>query len=384
MNDDELSDRLRHLVDRAQPVDLDEVTHRRRARGHRPLVVALTGAAVLALVVGAVALLRIDRDDAAPVTTEPAPTSMVPATTSTTTPSVGLVPQFVGITTDGRLVVVDARTGEEVLELDRMGDPTAPRDPADGPGPNVIQSVDRMATGQVLYGDCCEPAAGTIFAIGLDGSPTTLPVIDEQGERDVVARGWDPAVTANGELAVASGGAGAIETSSFPGDVPPRTIDPEHVGSAAAPAWLDQGDSRSAPWLAYEVAADGRRIVRLVAVAEEGGAVVTTVEPPSGTSYTDPLGVPVVGRSTGGVLVVEQAGGDPNVVDSYDSSTARVLDTSTHEVLRSFPFDGIVVDLDTSVTGAMLATFADGRVARIDSMTGESQVIATGFTAASW
>ena len=71
MNDDELSDHLRRLVERAQPVDLDEIIHRRPVRGGRTvrgvrlLVVALAGVAVLALVAGAVALLRIDRDDAA-------------------------------------------------------------------------------------------------------------------------------------------------------------------------------------------------------------------------------------------------------------------------------------------------------------------------------
>ena len=77
-DDDELSDRLRRLVERAQPVDLDEVIHRRPVRSNRPLVLALAGVAVLALVAGAVALLRIDRHDAAPITTDP-PATTVPA-----------------------------------------------------------------------------------------------------------------------------------------------------------------------------------------------------------------------------------------------------------------------------------------------------------------
>ena len=79
MNDDELSDRLRHLVERAQPVDLDEVIRRRSGAGRRRLlVVALAGVAVLALVAGAVALLRIDRDDAPPISTDP-PATTVPS-----------------------------------------------------------------------------------------------------------------------------------------------------------------------------------------------------------------------------------------------------------------------------------------------------------------
>ena len=134
---DDLSDRLRRLVDRAQPVELDEVTHRRVTPTRRPLVLAMAGLAVVALVAGAVALLRIDGDDAAPVATTPsttvptpvttAPTTTVPTTTSIVDSPVGDVPQFVGVTQDGRLVVVDVRTGDEVLELARMEDPTLPR-----------------------------------------------------------------------------------------------------------------------------------------------------------------------------------------------------------------------------------------------------------------
>ncbi len=57
------------------PATEDDVHHRPR-RGGRPLVVALAAAAVLALVVGAVALLRIDGDDAAPITTDPPATTI--------------------------------------------------------------------------------------------------------------------------------------------------------------------------------------------------------------------------------------------------------------------------------------------------------------------
>ena len=55
----------------------------------RPLVVALTAAAVLALVAGAVALLRIDSDDAMPITTDPPalPTNGWVAFTGSTEPS---------------------------------------------------------------------------------------------------------------------------------------------------------------------------------------------------------------------------------------------------------------------------------------------------------
>jgi len=56
----------------------DEV-HRRPVRGGRPLALALAGVAVLALVAGAVGLLRIDRRDDQPITTDP-PATTVPAT----------------------------------------------------------------------------------------------------------------------------------------------------------------------------------------------------------------------------------------------------------------------------------------------------------------
>ena len=63
---------------RRDSVPATKVIHRRPLRGGRPLVVALACVAVLALVAGAVALLRIDRRDAAPITTNP-PATTVPA-----------------------------------------------------------------------------------------------------------------------------------------------------------------------------------------------------------------------------------------------------------------------------------------------------------------
>ena len=64
------------------PLDPDERgdTPPTEANHRRPLVVALAAVAVLALVAGAVALLRIDRDETAPITTDP-PTTNVPAAT---------------------------------------------------------------------------------------------------------------------------------------------------------------------------------------------------------------------------------------------------------------------------------------------------------------
>jgi hypothetical protein len=365
---DDLSDQLRRVVDQASPVELDEVTHRHPVRDRHPWRLAVAGLAVAAAVAGGVALLRVDRaeEEAPPVATTPSsapapvPTTTAAPASSTTVKDEpappGNVPQFVGVTTDGRLVLVEVSSGEEVLELARMADPTAPHDGSEGPAPNYIESADvvAMSPGQVLYGDCCEPASGNVFAIGLDGSPTTFPVLDHYDEHAYVGIGTSPVANTAGEVAVATGSPGIAVFR--PGELQAPVIY-ETGGYATSPAWI-----AADPYvLAYE--ADGRGVGLLT---EDPTAPPVVYEPEGDAEWTDPV------HAGDGILVVE------------DGSTGRVIDPQTGDVLRSFPFDGVVVDLDTSVTGGILATFQDGRVATIDGFTGDSHVIATGFAAASW
>ena len=91
-------------------------------------------------------------------------------------------------------------------------------------------------------------------------------------------------------------------------------------------------------------------------LTEDLTAPPVVYEPEGDVEWTDPV----------------HAGDCIRVVE--DGSTGRVIDRQTGDVLRSFPFDGVVVDLDTSVTGGILAAFQDGRVATIDGFTGDSSV----------
>ena len=42
--------------------------------------------------------------------------------------------------------------------------------PAEGPGPNVISDVAGFVNGSVIYGECCEPVSGNVFAVDAPGS----------------------------------------------------------------------------------------------------------------------------------------------------------------------------------------------------------------------
>jgi hypothetical protein len=44
--------------------------------------------------------------------------------------------------------------------------------PADGPGPNIVSDATGFVDGSVIYGECCEPVSGNIFAIDAPGSET--------------------------------------------------------------------------------------------------------------------------------------------------------------------------------------------------------------------
>jgi hypothetical protein len=107
-------------------------------------------------------------------TTEPTETT---ETTETTTPAGDELPprpeELVGVTEDGRLVVIDVETGEELRELWALDDPTLP-DPPEG-GHYAITGVALHPNGRDVFVEtCCEPAGGSIFTVAIDG-PTGEP-----------------------------------------------------------------------------------------------------------------------------------------------------------------------------------------------------------------
>ena len=77
----------------------------------------------------------------------------------------------------------------------RLVDHRDPREPvAEGPGPNVIEDVAGVIHGSVVYGECCEPVAGTVFA-----------VTEPEGEETPITNGYSPNISPDGgRLAMAN------------------------------------------------------------------------------------------------------------------------------------------------------------------------------------
>ncbi len=77
----------------------------------------------------------------------------------------------------------------------RLVDHPDPREPvAEGPGPNVIEDVAGVVHGSVVYGECCEPVAGTVFA-----------VTEPEDEETPIANGYSPNISPDGgRLAMAN------------------------------------------------------------------------------------------------------------------------------------------------------------------------------------
>ncbi len=318
MTDDDLSRRLRRLVDHAAPVRLDEVTQPRRASALRRVRPALVVGVLSAVAILAGVLLvrandgREEQDldvisptvpsTAPPPTTGPAPTTVPTATTIQLPPDPA---EFVGITDDGRLVVIDVATGEEIRELAQQGDPDTPGTPDVPIPPNHISFAEVVpgSPAQVLYNTCCEPATAETFGIGIDGSPTTVPVNLAMGNGDFLFYGEYPAVNEAGEVATAvAPGAGAVST--FPiGDHEDRTyLDPDTSGALGGPAWIGVGA------VAYVTFPDDDGSALRV-LLQDDEATVLSWDAPDGTVWTHPVGY---GER---IIVAEQCcGADPHRV----------------------------------------------------------------------
>lgn len=88
-----------------------------------------------------------------------------------------LRPRLIGTITDPAIPLVD------------NPDPDDGSD--DGTGPNVIDDVAGFANGSLIYGDCCEPASGNVYALPEAGAEPAL-----------IGAGFDPDLSPNGERLV--------------------------------------------------------------------------------------------------------------------------------------------------------------------------------------
>ncbi|MGB3733685.1 MAG: hypothetical protein WA964_01920, partial [Ilumatobacter sp.] len=141
-----------------------------------------------------------------PPSTEPSSTS--PATeTSETFTFEAMVPSgevaadpgaLVVLETDGDLVMLPngLSPGNEAPPIDLL-DLADPREPsAEGPGPNFVDDVAGIIAGSVVYGDCCEPVGGNLYAV---------PAV---GQRELFAVGANPNLSPDGDrLATANSSA---------------------------------------------------------------------------------------------------------------------------------------------------------------------------------
>jgi hypothetical protein len=192
----------------------DGIRARAGAPRSRRLPWVLAAAAVLLTVgLGALLIPGDSGDEQVDVADRPDPDPTQPtelpdtAATTETTASAGdpveLPPrpdELVGVTEDGRLVVIDVDSGEELRELWALADPTASLPDDAEIAPNHIAGVALHPNGRDVFVEtCCEPAGGSIFTVAIDGSTgePTQPTHGGYG-MDVSADGrWLAAMSSN-------------------------------------------------------------------------------------------------------------------------------------------------------------------------------------------
>jgi hypothetical protein len=176
--------------------DVDEALDRRvrsaHSRRRRRLGIAL-GAVGLATA-WALAATATDHGSTPDIagevsTTGPGPTTVAPPSTN---PDDELA---VGVTDDGRLVVIDTASRSIVRTLARDGDPRSDHSSATDPG--YISTAAPGPDGTVLYTTCCEPTSGSVHRIPPGGGAPSL-----------VSDGSQVSVSPTGTIAIADPGLG--------------------------------------------------------------------------------------------------------------------------------------------------------------------------------
>lgn len=400
--DDELRDALRAGADRAAPPrpPFDDVEQRARRATRRRRAVAGGGIAVVLLAGGALAWAAAedpapetdvvaDEGDA-PTTTRAMPTTTDPPPSSTSTtillptlapPPVGERPdQLVAIDEHGRLVVIEAASGDEVRELDADGDPTVPVPPEAEMGPNILGDVALAPGGVVYYTSVGEPAGGSLLRVGLDGTPVG-------GADHGWAFGNHVAVRPDGlEVAsVSTADISVYDTTTTPSDPPGRQVlDPaltEHGGLSALD-WSLDGRLLAAEQRRYPVD-DGSSLATNVVVGSAAGPGPARL---LGAAVADRAYTSPAFRRDGMLVVADQdACPDPFSPPGCGNALARVLDPDTGAEVASFEYGttSAVVDQSYDATGTwLLVTFGDGTLRWYGS--GQTGTVPGRYRAADW
>jgi hypothetical protein len=299
-----------------------------------------------------------------------------PATTTTTSeaPPPPAPTDFVAVTLDGRLVVVDAESGTELRELARLADPTKSTDDHEI-APNTITgvTVDR-SKGVVYYESCCEPAAGDVRSVPLEGGEPT----------PITNMSW-PSLSGNGSKL-----AGFSTQMLWLYDTGSRQLvaEAEETGFFGVHTAISSDGST----IAYErpLHDDAGWNSEIVVVDTASLALSPTDQDARRAALAsqrvlrDPEGIgwmhPVVNRD-GNVVVAQQCCYGPQLLRG--TGFARVVDPATGEVVGSFSYGGRVVDQQYDASGSwLIVTLEDGRVVWFGG--GRSGELATGYLAAAW
>ncbi|HEX7094727.1 MAG TPA: hypothetical protein VF183_02510, partial [Acidimicrobiales bacterium] len=383
---------------RARLLDAVRAEQRLARRSRRPLILAVAAAAFLLIAGVAAAVVlpdgaarpaRVDVvDDGRPQPTLAPTTSEVPRSSTTsavTTTTQPLPPRgerpetFVGVTLDGRLLVVDVATGRVVRQLvpsvDEPTDATttvpsttaaptdatttppatattpstttttqAPEPPTGLPAtigpplqledttePRITNVAVDAANGLVYYEVCCEPAVGVVWAVPLAG-----------GEPVRVGEGAGPAVSGDGRRFATA------------------VLDHVIVSQRGRSPWIHASTSTDQPTAVANpaLAVDGLSVafeVHDATFGDGGELVVTRTDDRTGSSkrrWRDPAGIgwshPTY-RRDGDVLVVQQTWEDQ--FSGTGPRAARVVDAHTGKVLDSFQYPTPARDQDYDGTG---------------------------------
>jgi hypothetical protein len=332
--------------------------------------------AIIAVVValaafgGGLVLFDDDRDPVAGTTTTTQPITSTITAPPATTPTGEMPTTLVAVTDDGRVVVVDVRSGKEVRELAALADPGAERDDdEEGPGPNVIDSVALSPDGQtVFWSECCEPAAGVLHRVPITG-----------GESEDVGSGYAPAFGQDPSFVAVVDPLG-VEVRDLVGDRGRRLVDELHGGS-----YQSVSLSLSGQLVAADFVTDGDK-------GQHGVAIATVAQLP-GSEQDDPpatepkVYLPVEGggvwfpvfRADGKLVVAEQCCG----LEPKGRARGLVVNPATLEVVATFNYPSPIVDQDYDGGGRwLLTTHADGSL--LWQGNGKHGNLGRGYRAAAW
>jgi hypothetical protein len=255
-----------------------------------------------------------------PATTEP-PETTVDATLAPTADFSTLgVDDVIVRRPDGDVVLhagaLDGEVAEPVLLIDR--DDPRPI-PDEGGGPNVIDHVAGTYDGMLVYGDCCEPIAGNVFAISEPGAEVDLFSGGTSDRAQRLGFGYGPALEPGGSRMVTNNFAGVVVSDLATGTTvsAPPPVDESAWGPLTA-SWTSQ-----------------RRVV--VVSRDSDGRILATEHDPATLSelrrvVIDPTPrAPQVGV---GVHVLDPIDGAISVVLVEPTGSRIVdIDTSTFEVV---------------------------------------------------